>query len=134
MIRVNRQVDYALQLLTALGKVTKDEVLSLREFSRESTISFLLLQKIAKSLREAGLVSAERGPYGGYLLQRPLEQIQLKEVIEAIEGPFGISSCTKPGASCCHEAHCTIRRGAERLQARVAAIFEETSVADFLDV
>ena len=78
MIKLNRQVDYAMQFIFRLSKAKNDQHISLKKFSTESNISFLFLQKIAKALRQAGLVRAELGPQGGYSLQKPIESITLK--------------------------------------------------------
>lgn len=51
-------------------------------------IPYRFLEQIFRDLRRAGLVSGKRGPGGGYLLTRRPEEINLREVVEAIEGPL----------------------------------------------
>ena len=45
--------------------------------------------QIFQDLRKAGLVVGKRGPGGGYVLARPPEEMNLREVVEAIEGALG---------------------------------------------
>lgn len=46
------------------------------------------LSKILQRLHRAGIVKALRGPKGGYVLNKPLAQIRLLDVFEAIDGPM----------------------------------------------
>ena len=46
------------------------------------------LEQIFQRLRRAGLVQSKRGPGGGYTLARAPEEISLREIIEALEGPL----------------------------------------------
>ncbi len=51
------------------------------------------LSKIFQRLGKAGLVKALRGPSGGYLLQKAPSAIRLRDVFEALEGPFPMNRC-----------------------------------------
>lgn len=46
------------------------------------------LATILNELRRAGLVTASRGPDGGYRLAKPPGSISLAEVIRAVDGPL----------------------------------------------
>ena len=107
MFQVSRQVDYAIQLIRALDGA--DDPLSLQRFAGESNISFLFLQKIAKQLRNAGMVQSTRGAKGGYTLARDPKQISVKEVIEAIEGQYGVVDCQIDESLCDKVAVCQTR-------------------------
>jgi Rrf2 family protein len=39
-------------------------------------------------LRSSGIVRSQRGPDGGYWLAQPAEQVNLAQVIRAVEGPL----------------------------------------------
>lgn len=85
MIYINRQLDYCLQLLLALADMPKGEWLSLRAFATDRSISFLFLQKIARKLKSAGIVQAQKGPLGGYALALSAKDITLHMVAQALE-------------------------------------------------
>src|SRR5262249_39449655 len=46
------------------------------------------LEHLVAKLREAGLVTSTRGAHGGYRLSRPAEEIEMLEVVQALEGPI----------------------------------------------
>ncbi|HRH23227.1 MAG TPA: Rrf2 family transcriptional regulator [Candidatus Magasanikbacteria bacterium] len=119
MLSISKQTDYAVELILALSKLNESELLSLRAFSKQSTISFLFLQRIAKSLREARLIESVRGINGGYRLLKPASQISFREVIEAVQGPFSVLACTKK-ENCELEAMCTAKHGLRSVEAEIA--------------
>jgi DNA-binding IscR family transcriptional regulator len=43
-------------------------------------------------LRDAGLVHTQRGSSGGYWLARPANEVNLAQVLEAVEGPLAASA------------------------------------------
>jgi Rrf2 family protein len=46
------------------------------------------LEQIFQRLRKGGLVTSKRGPGGGYTLARPPAEINLRDIVEAVEGPL----------------------------------------------
>ena len=70
MSYLTKETDYAIQFALALKESDKDWPLSLKEFAKASGISFLFLQRIAKKLKEAGLIKSRLGADGGYWLGR----------------------------------------------------------------
>ena len=127
MIKISKQVDYGLQFILALAD-KKKRLLSLKKFSEESNISFLFLQKIARSLREAGIITSTQGPRGGYALTRPPNEINLKEVIEAIEGSCGAVKCARAANACDIEESCTIKSGIMRINEKMVGFLEQVKV------
>jgi Rrf2 family protein len=47
------------------------------------------LNQLLTQLRKAGLIVSRRGPGGGHCLARPAGEINLADLIAALEGPFG---------------------------------------------
>lgn len=131
MIQISRQVDYAVQLLIRLGTLQNNETLSLRSFSKESNISFLFLQKIARLLKQAGLIVAHKGIHGGYSLAVPIEKISIKSAIEAVEGPYGIVDCTKGDHACTKSGNCQTKYLWQAINKDIVTHLENTSIAAF---
>ena len=63
------------------------------EAAKALKVSAAHLSKVFQRLAKAGIVTAVRGPKGGYLLGRPLSEIRLLDVLEAIEGTMRLSDC-----------------------------------------
>ncbi|MCX5797713.1 MAG: Rrf2 family transcriptional regulator [Elusimicrobia bacterium] len=69
------------------------EPITTKEAAEAMKVSAAHLSKIFQRLARSGIVRAVRGPKGGYLLSRPLSEIRLRDVFEAIEGPMKLSRC-----------------------------------------
>ncbi|MCX6781063.1 MAG: Rrf2 family transcriptional regulator [Candidatus Magasanikbacteria bacterium] len=108
-LTLNRQTDYALQFLAALARLPEGESLSLAVFAKQGRVSFLFLQRIAKKLRTAGLITAEKGRLGGYKLARVSQAITVLDVAEALEGKMAVVPCIKKTSDCPHAAVCQTR-------------------------
>ncbi len=127
MLSISKQTDYAVELILALSKLKEDHVLSLKVFARQSNISFLFLQRIARQLRKANLIEAVRGINGGYRLLKPASTISFRQVIEAVQGPFAVLACTKK-EECGLEAMCTAKHGLRSVEAEIAQLLDSRFV------
>ncbi len=110
MFNLSRQVDYTFQFLIALAALKSGEYLSLREFSQESNISFLFLQRIAGGLKAHNVIGSLRGAHDGYFLKIRPDKITLRKVIEIADGPSGVTDCLKPDGKCANIKTCTARK------------------------
>ncbi len=108
MLQFNKEVDYALQWLLALANTKDQEFLSLRLFAKDSHISFLFLQRIAKKLREAEIITAVKGAQGGYRLSRSASKITFKEILSALEGQCALMHCLRVGKVCPKQKICRV--------------------------
>ncbi|TAN32929.1 Rrf2 family transcriptional regulator [Patescibacteria group bacterium] len=91
MIGLKRETDYAIQLLNFLA-AKKKGFSSLKKFADISGISFWFLQKIARKLSLAGMITAGQGIKGGYKL-KSAKNLNLLEVIKAMEGRVVFAPC-----------------------------------------
>ncbi len=132
MIKISKQVDYSLQLLLALSRQKKANHLSLKQFSGDSSISFLFLQKIVRALRRAGIVAATKGAHGGYYLPRSLTRLTLKDVMEAVDGNIGPTACTR-GDKCSKEGRCQIENGVKSIQKKMLDLLGDVRVVDMMN-
>ncbi len=108
MLRVTKLTDYATVVLAALA-VAPNRVHSAAELAERSRLELPTVSKVLKPLAHAGLVTGFRGASGGYRLTRPPGQISLIEIVEAIEGPLGMTECSGEHSSCEHEPHCGVQ-------------------------
>jgi Rrf2 family protein len=58
------------------------------EVARAQGIPVSFLENILTQLRSSGIVRSQRGPEGGYWLAQPSDQVNLAQVIRAVEGPL----------------------------------------------
>jgi Rrf2 family transcriptional regulator, cysteine metabolism repressor len=77
-------------IMTALDlALTPGEVpVQAKAIALRQGIPIKFLEHILRALRHAGLVESSRGTHGGYRLAKPVEEIRLGDVIQAVEGPI----------------------------------------------
>lgn len=109
MLRISKIADYSVVALLELH-ATEDELLTARAVSERTQIPQTTIAKALKALQKAGLVRSHRGLCGGYELAKPPETISLKDIIEAIDGPISMTTCSVPNSITC-ETHAFCRAG-----------------------
>ena len=125
-MRLQKDVEYGLISLMALGEGVG--LMSAAELAQRFAIPQSLLAKLLQRLQKAGLIEAERGARGGYRLRRPLEEITVQEVVEAIRGVEPLAPCLD-GDPCAQFDSCTIRHGVVTLQGLFQQLLNSLSLA-----
>jgi Rrf2 family transcriptional regulator, iron-sulfur cluster assembly transcription factor len=98
---------YALRAIIALAKLyEKSKMVSINTLSEEEDISSLFLEQIFFKLRKAGIVKSIRGPGGGFLFNRPLDSINVKEVLDAAGEELTVLPCDRQTAGCDRVSDC----------------------------
>ena len=87
-MRFSHQVQYAICGAFDLAYNGRGAPVQIRVIGERQAIPSRYLEQIFQRLRRAGLVTSKRGPGGGYTLSRSPDRITLREVVEAVEGPF----------------------------------------------
>lgn len=91
-LRISEGAALALHGMALLAK-KPGESQSTRQVAAALGRSEAHLSKVFQRLARAGLVTATRGPRGGFSLTRPAGEISLLEVYETIDGPLKPESC-----------------------------------------
>ncbi len=90
-VRFSLKARYAIYGVFDLAYNAGKDPIQSRRVSERQGIPVRYMEQIFQQLRRAGLVASKRGPGGGYVLARPAEEILLRDVIEAVEGPLNLA-------------------------------------------
>ena len=99
-MQITRQADYAIRAILYLAQLGPDEKASTSQIAKEKDIPLSFLAKIIAQLSVAGLLQTMRGARGGVTLARSAKDINLLEVVEAIDGPIQITECVNDSYEC----------------------------------
>jgi Rrf2 family protein len=102
-VLVTREADYAVRCVVEVARSGRT---SAAQVARIQGISPTFLGKIVQSLARAGILATRRGVGGGIALAKPVTDITLLQVIEAVEGPLCINDCLQSPAQCGHVRDC----------------------------
>lgn len=96
-MKLSTRTKYGTRLMAILALRYGHGPVLLREISEREAISEKYLSQIVIPLRSASLVRSVRGARGGYVLAREPREINLREIVEALEG--GIAESEESGAN-----------------------------------
>lgn len=99
-MRISTKGRYGTRLMVDLATRYGQGPVMLKSIAEQQLISKKYLEQITLRLKSSGLVKTVRGVKGGYLLSRPPAEINLLEVIEAIEGPLAVVRCVVDDRVC----------------------------------
>ncbi len=115
-MELTRRTDYAVRVILDLSAQPNGSCTRSAHIARRQLIPRSFLRKIVQILVDRGFVQTHRGTDGGITLARHPEDITLRDVVEAIEGPIRLNRClVRPGA-CPLDRICPVHPVWRRLQ------------------
>ncbi len=133
MFQISRRADYATRIMLELGLLGERERISSRHISRKTGVPKAFLHKITADLVKANLVATYAGPAGGLMLRRPLDQINLLQVLEAVEGPICLNICLLDPDECSRQAVCPAHDFWGELQINIAKQLQEMTLEKLVE-
>lgn len=131
MLRVSRLTDYATAVMTCIAAHPQD-VFSTAQIADETRLELPTVSKLLKALGQATLVESFRGVNGGYRLARAPSDISLAEIVEAMEGPIGMTECSLAEGHCDRESQCGVRGSWQLVSSVLDSALRSVSLADML--
>lgn len=135
-MKLSARVEYGVRAMAMLALHDGSGPLPLREIARTEEISFQFLEQIFPYLRKAGLIGSVRGAKGGYYLARPPEQINVGDIVRAVEGPIVPVNCLAGSENReprCHRGEaCRTRHVWEKLRDRINEVLDSVSLEDLI--
>ena len=129
MLRFTKRADYGLMAVHYIAIHDDLGTVSAKRIAEEFAIPPEALAKILQRLAREGLITAQAGPKGGYVLTRRPTEITVGEVIRALEGPINIVSCLED-SDCPQMERCNLRRPVQKIQAAISQLLDTMSRAE----
>lgn len=92
-MRLTTKGRYAVTAMLDLAIHATEKPVSLNDISNRQGISLSYLEQLFSKLRKSSLVDSVRGPGGGYLLSRAASNIQVAEIIDAVNESIDATRC-----------------------------------------
>ncbi len=127
---MNKLTDYGIVLLTHLARERTGPVHSARDLADASHLPAPTVNKLLKKLSQARLLTSQRGVNGGYTLAKDPSQISVAEVINALEGPIGMTECSSVAGLCSLEPTCPNRSGWRNISDAIRDTLQKLSLQD----
>ena len=134
MLALNKKTDYGLIALSCLA-VHPGQVVSARRIAETYGMRPPLLMNVLKALSRGGLIVSVRGSRGGYRLARPAKEINLAQLVRALQGPLRLVACANQelsnGASECDLAEsCPVQSPVRKVHLKMLDFLQGISLAE----
>ena len=141
MLKLSKRADYALLALQYMATIQSGidahpRVVNTKEIAEEHHIPVELLAKVLQTLARHQLIeSHHNGPKGGYVLGREPKDITMAQVLEAIEGPLGLTDCSherNDHSQCEQMNHCNTSNAPFQIQESIFQLLNSMSIEALL--
>jgi Rrf2 family protein len=109
-VAINWRTDYAIRILYELAKQGPGVRDTVRHTAELSDVPYDYARTIARDLVNGGLLRSRRGVGGGIEIARPVDEITMLDIFNAMSEPTSLSLCTQ-GRVCSRSVSCTIHSG-----------------------
>ncbi len=131
MLRLSKLTDYAIVIACHCAR-SPQKLHNAAEISAAVGIALPTVQKLLKRLTQAGIFRSERGVRGGYRLATPPKQINVAQIISALEGPIGLTECSLAESQCQQAEGCDIRGNWTLINHAIQTALEAVTLADMV--
>ncbi len=131
-MRLTKGTDYGILGILYLAMQPFEQVTLLREVAEHQEVPESYLAKIFQDLARGGLVRSHRGARGGFSLARPAVQVNLRQIIEALQGPISLNQCLDIREGCARFATCAVGQVLRRAQDQLLSTLEATTLDELV--
>jgi len=131
-MKLTSAADYAVRAMIHLACKPEGDFVLRTDIAEAQRIPTSFMAKILRSLVRGGLLRSSRGVNGGFALSRPAAEINMLDVVEAIEGPLALTDCTPHGRSCTWYHECPASLVWCRLQDTMREMLRAVTLEDLV--
>jgi len=137
MLALTKKTGYGLIAMTHLARLGQGEVSSAREIADRFGVPGSLLMNVLKDLSAAGYVESVRGAHGGYRLALRPDDVNLADLVAALEGPIRTAQCVtgqEDDAGLCRLMdRCPINDPVHRIHRKLRDFLKNITLADIAE-
>jgi len=111
----------------------KDEYIPLKDIAKRQGISWKYLWNLIGPLKSVNLINSSRGSKGGYKLGKPVSQINLKDIVYAVEGSLCLVDCVDNPSLCKKSKNCVTREVWLETSSKIREYLESVTLEDMVE-
>ena len=125
---------YAVMAMADLALFKDNGPTSLSDISLRQNISLPYLEQIFIKLKDKNLVKSTRGAKGGYILEKPANDIKISNIISAVDEEVKMLSCKKESKKGCNNksTKCITHNLWDQLDQHINGFFEKVKLQDLV--
>ena len=125
---------YAVMAMADLALFKDNGPTSLTDISLRQNISLPSLEQIFIKLKNKNLVKSTRGAKGGYVLEKPANDIKISNIISAVDEEVKMLNCKKESKKGCNNksTKCITHNLWDQLDQHINNFFEKVKLQDLI--
>lgn len=127
-MRISTRSRYGTRMMLDIALHSEEGPVRIQDVSDRQGLSLKYLEKLIRLLKDGGFVVSKRGPKGGHLPAKELDEITVGAVVRVLEGDSKLVECSSESHCCVHEPLCLTRRV---WKAAANAMFEKLETITF---
>ena len=131
-MQFSRRSDYSVRAMMDVATMPAGSLALTHEIASRQDIPSAFLTKIVGRLTQEGLLRTYRGAFGGVILARQADQITLRQIIEAVEGPINLMWCMAQSGECQRDATCPVHEVWHQAQDELLRRLDSVTLADLV--
>ena len=133
-MRLTTKGRYAVMAMADLALYKDNGPISLSDISLRQNISLPYLEQIFIKLKDSNLVKSTRGAKGGYILEKPANDIKISNIISAVDEEVKMLNCKKESKKGCNNksTKCITHNLWDQLDQHINNFFEKVKLQDLI--
>jgi Rrf2 family iron-sulfur cluster assembly transcriptional regulator len=134
-MRITTKGRYALRAVIALAVEAGSKPVSISYLAEKEQLSAKFLEQLFFRLKNAGIISSERGPKGGFMLKKAPEEISINDIFSAVDEKTSVAPCQEnpDHSSCGKSADCKAYKIWNEITGHINTYFDSISLKDIIE-
>ncbi len=133
MFKINRKIEYALISLKHMTAKKPGQLTSAKEICDLYRTPFDPTSRVLQLMAQQGIIKAEHGAHGGYLITKDLSRVTFSELVNMITGPIQLANCFHGNYSHCDlTSNCNVISPMLNLNERMSQLFKNITIAELI--
>ena len=103
-MQISTKTGYAVRALSELVLSSDGKPVSMSEICRKQNLPIKYIEQLFRKLKKKEIIKSIHGSRGGYLLNKPISEVSLKDIMHALDDDFSNKFCYGSNA---HSEYCT---------------------------
>lgn len=129
-MKLNTTTQHAIRVMSHMAKNDGIFFYNAKNISKELSIPYKYLTRIMAQLVNANIITSTRGREGGYSLTKDAEQINIIDILKAVDEDVVDDSCLLGTGSCNANKKCAMHDKWKEPKKAMLTMFKKTSLKD----
>lgn len=129
MLKLSTRSKYGIRAMMVLAINRDHSPLMTKAIAEKQGLPVTYLEQLMLALRKANLLTSVRGARGGYALARDPNDINLAEIIQALDGEIQIADCADTPSCGVEPTSCALKDIFDEANRALLNVFESLTLA-----